>query len=74
MKHRSQSRSRSHSRGRALDNSYGLASTGGLIAYGMRKKKSMRKPSEYNMFVKKHLLKNPTHTIREAAQAWRERK
>ncbi len=72
MRHRSASRSRSMSRGRALDDSYGLSSTGGIIAYGMRKRKSTRKPSAYNMFVKKHLLKNPSHTIREAAAAWRE--
>jgi hypothetical protein len=74
MRHRSQSRSRSMSRGRALDDTYNLPVQGGLIAYGMRKKKSTRRPSEYNMFVKKHLLKNPTHSIREAAAAWRERK
>jgi hypothetical protein len=74
MKHRSQSRSRSMSRGRALDDTYNLPVQGGIIAYGMRKKKSTRKPSEYNMFVKKHLLKNPSHTIREAASAWRARK
>jgi hypothetical protein len=74
MRRRSASRSRSMSRGRALDDTYNLPVQGGLIAYGMRKRKSTRKPSEYNMFVKKHLLKNPTHTIREAAQAWRERK
>ena len=62
------------SRGRALDDTYNLPVQGGLIAYGMRTKKSTRRPSESNMFVKKHLLKNPTHSIREAAAAWRERK
>jgi len=74
MRHRSSSRSRSHSRGRALDDTYNLPVKGGIVAYGLRKHKSTRRPSEYNMFVKKHLLKNPSHTIREAAAAWRERK
>lgn len=88
MRHRSRSvgrgealarhhmRRRSHSRGRGegLDDTYGLPVTGGIVAYGMRKRKTMRKPSEYNLFVKKYLLANPMHTIREAAAAWREHK
>ena len=69
-------RRRSHSRGRALDDSYGLATTGGLMAYGMRKPKHMskRKPSTYNLFVKKYLLANPGHSIAEAAMKWRDHK
>jgi hypothetical protein len=74
MRHHMRRRSHSRGRGEGLDDTYGLPVTGGLVAYGMRKRKSTRAPSAYNLFVKKYLLANPMHTIREAAAAWREHK
>ena len=83
MRHRSMSRGRgeklhmrrrSHSRGRSLDDTYGLTTTGGLIAYGMKKQKRTRKPSSYNLFVKKVLSKHPGTPFGEIAKMWREEK
>jgi hypothetical protein len=72
MRHR-----KSH-RGKSLINTYGLETIeGGRRTYHKEGKefvKRTRKPSEYNMFVKKYILGHKGATISEAAAAWRSRK
>ena len=84
LRHRSRSRSmgrmeprhrsRSRSMGRGLSDRYGLAYEGGIFAYGMRKPKTTRKPSAYNLFVKKVLAKHPGTPFKEIGMMWRDHK
>jgi len=67
-------RSRSRSMGRGLSDRYGLAYEGGIFAYGMRKPKTTRKPSAYNLFVKKVLAKHPGTPFKEIGMMWRDHK